>query len=282
MIRMINRLMLILLCMLLSLSAAAQTEHTRVSGEVTQNNDKRAIGYTVSLGYELRRTDSYDHDIPDECWLCSKEHPSSFGKLGFELKFFNFMNSDLLAGITIQKFNTSNSGYLDVEYRICPSWLCFTPGEIGDKLTVEHRITAISVHGGMVLRKFPRRNLIGTSFSTRLGFSYFNIKDNLTVKMDGGYITSPDNELIGFQTDIFENSENLSLLALRPSLKMELHVGRHFSLILPEIGYEIGLYQREAGGRAYKSTSDDDVLILEPFKHKINGLNAMVGVAVHF
>jgi hypothetical protein len=278
-----------LICFLLSitvlfLSANAQDPVQAVSQPGFDGAEIKKALYSVSIGYDFRRTDAFDHDIPSSCIFCfeSKEQPKAFLKLGFNITLIKAGKKDLIAGVELQRFQDSNSGYMDVEYSYCPSWLCFSPGEIGDKLTVDHLITVASVYGGVVLRKFPRRNLIGTSFSARLGISYFNINDELTVKMDGGYVTSPDDELIGYKTDVFEDSENLSLIALRPSLKMEIHVGRHFSLILPEIGYEIGLYQKEAMGRTYFSKSDDDVLKLEPFKHKINGLNAMFGIAVHF
>ena len=189
-----------------------------------------------------------------------------------------------ILGIGYEWIRKDYTGMMDVEYMEMSGWLDFNPKEYGEILEMNHQVNIYSLIAGYQLRPYPAKRFIGTEITFLLPLRLYSIHEEENIEMQGNYsvIQTPDTEYLYYESDYYSRDNRLTNVSVKPGLRFDLYFGRYFSLIIPEISYELTVYTQKLDEIKYYSTVDDDQLFIPSRDHNMNTLVVTFGAGIHF
>lgn len=187
---------------------------------------------------------------------------------------------ELRAGLLFERLIFDQEGTLDAEYYSCEWFNC---NYLGETMKLRHDIITIGTEVSAVLLPYKNRRLFGTSLVVYTDLRYLFVKEKEELTMNGAYQEDlSTGDLLSYQTEYFNRVQRADQIGWEAGIRLEIFIGKHLSLILPQIGFQQSLELRSVPGVVYKSRLDGDQLALPRRTNNLNKSSFLFGVNFHF
>ncbi|MCE2846710.1 MAG: hypothetical protein LW707_06720 [Sphingobacteriales bacterium] len=202
-------------------------------------------------------------------WL-QRSLPKNTLKIPFELR----------AGLFFERLIFDQEGTLDAEYFSCEWFNC---AYLGETMKLRHDIITFGTEVSAILLPYRNRRLLGTSLVFYTDLRYLFVKEQEELSMNGAYQADPSTgDLLSYQTEYYGRTRRADQIGWEAGIRMEIFIGKHVSLILPQVGFQQSLELRPVPGVVYKSVLDGDQLALPARSNNLNKSTFLLGVNFHF
>ncbi|MFM9007766.1 MAG: hypothetical protein ACKORE_04210, partial [Bacteroidota bacterium] len=123
----------------------------------------------------------------------------------------------------------------------------------------------------------------GTSLVVYADLRYLFVREREQLSMNGAYQEDPSTGvLLSYQTEYFERVRHSDQIGWEAGMRLEIYIGKHLSLILPQVGFQQSLELRPIPSVVYKSQLDGDELALPRRSNNLNKTSLLFGLSFHF
>lgn len=187
---------------------------------------------------------------------------------------------ELRAGILYERLIFDQEGTIDVEYWSC-QWL--NCNYLGETMKLRHDISTLGTELSAMVLPYKNRRFLGTSLSVYTNIRYLFVTEREELSMNGAYQEDPSTgDLLSYQTEYFDRTRRADQLGWEAGVRFEIYLGKHFSVLIPQVGFQQSLELRAIPSTVYTSKLDGDQLILSKRSNNLNKSSLLFGLNFHF
>lgn len=228
----------------------------------------------MDLGFSIFGSDT---ESDRETYGVLSDKPSF--EMSIDFSKLKIAGSPLSIGLGYERFQFSQSGFLDVE-KIQQG--IFKNEYIGESIIMSHDLKSVYVIGALTLQEYNPAHFLGYSIHIVGSLMYTHLREKEEVTMQTDLMQNSSTGALEYKKEKFSRTVFADLYSMEAGVRFEWHASAYFSLILPQVTYRRTLYREAIPTKTYTSFFDGDQFVMPERTNGLNSLFFMFGMGVHF